>query len=280
MTTAENTMAPARGTPAGRARMADLVVAEWIKFRSLRSTTVTLAVLVAVYLYLAYRGAQDGYQVWQSMPRQLRPAFDPVHGVFGGPTWMLAMIVAGAVGAMTVTGEHSTGLIRATFTAAPARRKVAAAKCAVTAATMTVPGAVIAAGSYAINEAVLAGYHISIPVSGADTARLILSTTLVTPLCALAGMALGAVIRNTPATIVAVCVLFVFTPFALKSASTRWAVDAANAMPFSFFSRLAVAGNAHLVGGVESLTAAWTALAVWLAASAVIVISVMGWRDA
>ena len=279
MTAVEDTMAPVTRTPAGRARMVDLFAAEWIKFRSLRSTTVTLAALVAVYLYLAYRGAQDGYQVWQSMPRQLRPAVDPAHGVFGGPTGFLAMIVAGAVGAMTVTGEHSTGLIRATFAAVPARRKVAAAKCAVTAAAMTATGAIIAVGSYAINQAVLSSHHISIPVSGADTARLLASTTLLIPLCALAGMALGTVIRNTPATVVAVCVLFVFTPFALKSASTRWAVDAANAMPFSFFARLAATGNAHLVGGTESVSAAWTALAAWLAASAIIVISVMGWRD-
>jgi len=78
-------------------------------------------------------------------------------------------------------------------------------------------------------------------------------------------MALGAVIRNTPATVVAVCVLFVFTPFVFKSASTRWAVDAANAMPFSFRARLTVTGHGHLVGGAESVHAAWTALAVWLA---------------
>lgn len=265
--------------PASRARLVDLLGAEWIKFRSLRSTAVTLAALVAVYLYLAYRGAQGSYQVWESMPPHLRPAFDPAHGVFGGPTWMLAMIVAGAVGAMTVTGEYSTGLIRATFTAVPARRPVAAAKCAVTAAAMTVTGAVIAAGSFEINEAVLAGNHVSIPVGGAATVRLLASTTLLFPLCALAGMALGAVIRNTPATIVGVCVLFVFTPFAFKTASTRWTVDAGNAMPFSFFSRLAVAGHGHLVGGAQSVPAAWTALTVWLVASVIVVMSVMGWRD-
>jgi ABC-2 type transport system permease protein len=277
--TAESTMALATRTPAGRARMVDLFAAEWIKFRSLRSTAVTLAALVAVYLYLSYRGAQDSYQVWQSLPGHLRPVFDPAHGVFGGPTWMLAMIVAGAVGAMTVTGEHSTGLIRATFTAVPARRRVAAAKCAVTAAALTVTGAVIAAGSFAINETVLSGHHVSIPVGGVATARLLTATSLLLPLCALAGMALGTVIRNTPATIVAVCVLFVFTPFAFKSASTRWTVDAANAMPFSFWARLTVTGQGHLVGGTESVPAAWTALAVWLAVSAVIVISAMGWRD-
>jgi len=247
--------------------------------RSLRSTGGTLTALVAVYLYLAYRGAQDGYQVWQSMPQDLRPDFDPAHGVFGGPAWMLAMIVAGAVGAMTVTGEHSTGLLRATFAAVPARRTVAAAKCGVTAAALTVTGAIIAAGSYAINQAVLSSHHISIPVGGAATARLLAATTLLFPLCALAGMALGTVIRNTPATIVAICVLFVFTPLAFKSASTRWTVDTANAMPFSFWTRLTVTGQPHLVGGAESVPAAWTALVAWLAASAIIVISVMGWRD-
>jgi ABC-2 type transport system permease protein len=277
--TAESAMVLGNRLPAGRARMFDLFAAEWIKFRSLRSTTVTLAALLPLYLYLAYRGAQGSYQVWESMPGRLRPAFDPAHGVFGGPAWMLAMIVAGAVGAMTVTGEHSTGLIRVTFTAVPARRRVAAAKCAVTAAALTVTGAVIAASSFAVNETVLSGDHVSIPVGGGATARLLAATTLIFPLCALAGMALGAVIRNTPATIVAVCVLFVFTPFIFKSASTWWAADAANAMPFSFFSRLTVAGHGHLVGATESVPAAWTALAVWLAASAIIVMSVMGRRD-
>lgn len=277
--TVESTMALGTSPRAARARMIDLFAAEWIKFRSLRSTTVTLAALLPVYLYLAYRGAQDSYQVWLSMPQHLRPAFDPAHGVFGGPTWMLAMIVAGAVGAMTVTGEHSTGLIRATFTAVPARRTVAAAKCAVTATALTATGAVIAASSLAINETVLSSHHVSIPVGSGAAARLLAATALIFPLCALAGMALGTVIRNTPATIVAVCVLFVFTPFIFKSASTRWAVDVANAMPFSFFSRLTVAGQGHLVGATQSVPAAWTALAVWLAASAIIVISVMGRRD-
>jgi len=232
--TAESTVALAARSFAGRARMVDLFAAEWIKFRSLRSTAATLAALVAVYLYLAYRGAQDSYQVWQSLPEHLRPAFDPAHGVFGGPTWMLAM---------------------------------------------TVTGAVIAAGSFAINETVLSGHHVSIPVGGVATVRLLTATSLLLPLCALAGMALGTVIRNTPATIVAVCVLFVFTPFAFKSASTRWTVDAANAMPFSFWARLTVTGHGHLVGGTESVPAAWTALAVWLAVSAIVVISAMGWRD-
>jgi ABC-2 type transport system permease protein len=255
---------------AGRARLVDLFAAEWIKFRSLRSTAVTLTALVAVYLYLAYRGAQDGYQVWQSLPQHLRPDFDPAHSVFGGPAWMLAM---------TVTGEHSTGLLRATFAAVPARRTVAAAKCGVTAAALTVTGAVIATGSYAINQAVLSGHHVSIPVGGAAATRLLAATTLLIPLCGLAGMALGTVIRNTPATIVAICVLFAFTPLAFKSASTRWTLDAANAMPFSFWARLTVTGQPHLVGGAESVPAAWTALAVWLAASAIIVIFVMGWRD-
>jgi hypothetical protein len=257
----------------------DLVAAEWIKFRSLRSTAVTLAALLAVYLYLADRGAQDSAQTWQSLPLRLKPAFDPAHGVFGGPVWILAMIIAGAVGAMTVTGEHSTGLIRATFSAVPARRKVGAAKCAVTSAAMTVIGAVIAACSYGINEMVLASHHISIPVGGTTATRLIAATALLFPLCALAGMALGTVIRNTPATVVAVCVLFVFAPFAFKSASTRWTVDVANAMPFSFFARLTVVGQGRLVGGTESVAAAWTALALWMAASAIIVVAVMGWRD-
>jgi hypothetical protein len=48
---------------------------------------------------------------------------------------------------------------------------------------------VIGGCSYGINETVLASHHISIPVSGTATARLLAATALIFPVCALAGMA-------------------------------------------------------------------------------------------
>lgn len=57
---------------------------------------------------------------------------------------MLLALAAGAIGAVSVTGEYGSGLIRTTFTAVPARRSVMAAKAIVLTAVMTVFGAVVA----------------------------------------------------------------------------------------------------------------------------------------
>jgi ABC-2 type transport system permease protein len=47
---------------------------------------------------------------------------------------MIAAVVLGALAVRTVTSEYSTGMIRATFTAMPARHLVLAAKAATLAA--------------------------------------------------------------------------------------------------------------------------------------------------
>jgi ABC-2 type transport system permease protein len=257
----------------------NLFAAEWIKFWSLRSTAIILSALTAWYVYAAYQGAQRAYSVWTSMPPAERGTFDP-SVVFRGPDWFLLMVVAGSVGALVVAGEHASGLIRTTFTAVPGRIGVATAKLAVVTVAMTGVGAVITGGSYAATVVVFHSHHLSFTLDEPGATALLASTTLLTPLCALVGMAIGGVIRNTPASVAVVCVLFMLIPLLFKDPTTRWAIDVGNALPVFSWARLTtMSTSVHVVGSGPGYAAAWTAFACWPLVSALVLVIVMRWRD-
>ena len=63
------------------------------------------------------------------------------------------------MGVLAFSAEYSTGLIRVTFTAAPRRRAVLAAKAVVLAAVTLAAGEVVAFASFWLVQAVLAGHR-------------------------------------------------------------------------------------------------------------------------
>ncbi|MGH3248715.1 MAG: hypothetical protein ACRDOI_21275, partial [Trebonia sp.] len=79
-----------RGSPGGRARLADLCTAEWIKLWSLRSTPIALSLGVALALYL---GAGSVHGAVPGAPHA-GPA-DHGHAAFDTSSWLLVMIGSG-----------------------------------------------------------------------------------------------------------------------------------------------------------------------------------------
>lgn len=93
------------------------VQAEWIKFRTLRSSWLTLGLAVALMVIV---GVVIGN------------VSAPIRGYLG------AQLVVGVLGVLLVTGEYGTGMIRSTFAVVPRRPHVMGAKAAViTLAAMT-----------------------------------------------------------------------------------------------------------------------------------------------
>ncbi len=115
---------PAAGPSAG-----PWSAAEWIKLRSLRSTYWVLlaATVIASGIGLLVCNADAGQ--WPRMTPGQRAGFDPMADAFTG--FAVAQLLFAAIGVLTMTGEYSSGLIRTTFVAVPARRAVLAAKAAV-----------------------------------------------------------------------------------------------------------------------------------------------------
>jgi ABC-2 type transport system permease protein len=102
--------------------------AEWTKLRTLPSTWRTAALTVVMGIGFGVAVAFSEISQWHTMTAQQRQVFDPTSASLSGV--MIAAVVLGALAVRTVTAEYSTGMIRSTFSAMPARRLVLAAKAA------------------------------------------------------------------------------------------------------------------------------------------------------
>jgi len=108
-----------------------VVISEWIKFRSLRSTwwSIGVALLVSVGLGILFSDLR-GHDIQQN------GGFEPDQTALSLRGFYLAQLAIGVLGVLSITGEYSTGMIRATLSAVPKRVPVWAAKIAVFAAVV------------------------------------------------------------------------------------------------------------------------------------------------
>lgn len=172
---------------------------EWLKLRSVRSTWWTLLVFAAGMVGLAIlvmRGQQHS------------ASFDPTNDSFAGLA--IGQLALGVLGVLTVTSEFSSGMIRATFAAAPRRPLVLAAKAAILASVTLVAGEIMAFVAFGVGQAVLKSQFPHAALGQPGVLRAVLMAGAYPALIALMALGLGAVIRHTAGAISAVVgILFV-----------------------------------------------------------------------
>ncbi|MFF8644289.1 ABC transporter permease [Streptomyces sp. NPDC015345] len=273
------------GTTALRARFTDLLAAERIKLRSLRSTYWVLGGGALVVIAINANSACSNARRLAGMPQP--PAgterhfrFDPLHAAFVEPAWQLWMVIAATVGALCVFGEYTSGLVRTTFTAVPDRRAVIAAKTAVVAAVLCVLGVIVAGVSFGVTQALLREEG-GLSVGDPGAVRAIAASALLAPVCALVGMALGAAIRHAAGTVVAVVGTLLLLPAVLQGDTYRWVKEIGNAMLLSAWRRLVE--NPSVPGLAEKYPVtpaeAWTVFAVWPLVAVAVTVTVVCRRD-
>jgi ABC-2 type transport system permease protein len=273
---------PAGTTAEPRARFRDLAAAEWLKYRTLRSTPWSLAASFLVILGFNAGAAVEHYVHWQAermTPAQFTAQGLPLLDAFTTNAGIVMMIAASAIGAIAVTGEFSTGLARTTFTAVPDRRAVMAAKVSVIVAVTTVLGAVTATASFGLTQAILSARHIGISVGYPGALRVIVASALLAPLSALAGAAAGALIRRGAAAVASSFVLLQVLPLFIRDGS-HLPADVAHALPFEAWNRLVAvpyppAGTAY----PWTVTGAWIVYAAWALAAALLAVITAPHRD-
>lgn len=168
--------------------MIDLIRAEWIKFRSVRSTLImavsgaALTVLFAVLIALDQR--DDTFR-----------ATNHFGDITAGVT--VAIFLFGTLGVQVIGQEYRFNTIRPTFTAAPWRVRVLVAKLIVVSAATAVVTAVMLAVCALIGTLMLDPFTFD----GVDQ-RIIWATILFSMGWAMYGMALGAIVRQPIAGIV------------------------------------------------------------------------------
>ncbi|MGW6456338.1 ABC transporter permease [Streptomyces sp. NPDC055078] len=274
-----------------RARFRDLLVAEWIKLWSLRSTYWVLGsgalTVVGINVNSAWSNADRLARQPElppapppGLPEMPQLLFDPLASAFVDPAWQLLMVVTGSVGAIAVFGEYGSGLIRTTFAAVPARRSVMAAKATVMAAVMLVLGAAVAGASFGVTQAILRDHH-GLAIGDPGALRAVAASALLAPLCALVGMAFAALIRHAAGTVVTVVGVLLLLPALFRGETYRWVKETGNAMPLTAWEALVRnPGREYDMGEYPvSVTEAWVVFGAWSLVAAVTAVAVVHRRD-
>src|ERR1700761_8493491 len=111
---------------AGRAGVRGALASEFTKIRSVRSTYWTLGALFVVSVGLGLAIAAGTSANWNTHPFQ-KVGFDATQTSLGA-FFEIGQLIIAVLGAMVITSEYSTGMIRTSLTAQPRRGVVYAAK--------------------------------------------------------------------------------------------------------------------------------------------------------
>jgi ABC-2 type transport system permease protein len=177
-----------------------VIRAEWTKLRTQPS---------ALWAGAASAGLVAGFGILYSLLREARPphgaaavtSFDPAAISLSGI--QLAQIAVGVLGAMLITSEYSSGLIRSTFAAVPRRLPVLWGKAAIALGAVfavSVPAVLVA---FFAGQSILAKVGLDISFGQPGVARAVLGSAFYLALAAVLGLGLGALLRNTAAAVTA-----------------------------------------------------------------------------
>ncbi|WP_049565457.1 alpha/beta fold hydrolase [Nonomuraea sp. SBT364] len=204
--------------------MTDVIASEWHKLRSLRSNAYLLAASLLAVLacagvaYLIGRGFDH-----QTAEERLRFTGN---GNGLGTGLPVAYFVFGTLGALTITAEHATGMIRTSLVAVPRRQLFLFAKIPGLAAVSLVAGQVLAFAMHLAAQAVLGDRAGQLLLDGGTLGTSlaepgVLASVAVAGLsmaaAALIGLGVGAAIRSTPGSLVALVLVFLVLPVAAQA---------------------------------------------------------------
>jgi ABC-2 type transport system permease protein len=205
----------------GRVTQARVVLSEWTKFRSLRSTLWSLGVGIFLTIAFPLLFAAITANRWSHMNPHERAGRSPLDIALAGVN--VAQLAIAVLGVLVITGEYSTGMIRATFTAVPKRLPVLWAKLGVYAVVsflVTVPAVLV--GFFA-SQAILNRHHIlQIPFSQGGVARSLIGGAAYVMLVGVFALGVGAIVRNTAGGIATFAGIFFVIPPLMNILPTSW----------------------------------------------------------
>ncbi|MFD3993168.1 ABC transporter permease subunit [Streptomyces sp. NPDC058548] len=265
-----------------RPRFLDLLASEWMKLRSLRSTWIAYGTTALAVIAFNVGTAYDTYKYWTEENAGDRADFIrdgiPLQIAFTGNAAMVMVLALGAIGALAMVGELSTGTVRTTFAAVPERGSVMAAKAVVVAAVATLFGALVAGASFVLTQAILDGRGVGVSFGDPGAQRVVLASALLAPVCALAGLAIGTVIRHTAATMIATVAVVLVLPNVLTD-GRYWSALASHALPFRAWIRLTDVGAPSPSDFPWGTGGAWTVYAAWTLGATVLAMAGLRRRD-
>lgn len=187
-----------------KAGFGHLLLAEWTKIRSVRSTVWSLLLLVILDVGFTVLFTWLTASQWDKTDASARAAVmaDPT-GTILGSGFFLGQLTVCVLGVMVIASEYSTGMIRASLLAVPRRLPMLAAKAVVFTTLIFVLGTAVSFASFFVGKPILDG---KAPVSLGDPGvlRAVVGGGLYLAMLGLFALALGAIVRHTAAAITGV----------------------------------------------------------------------------
>jgi ABC-2 type transport system permease protein len=243
---------------------------EWTKFRSLRSTVWTLLSAAGLMVGLGALFSAVVASQYDTFNAADRAGLDAVSVSLSGVSF--AQLAIGVLGVLMISGEYSTGMIRASLTAVPRRLPVLWGKVAVFAGVVLTISLITSFVAFFLGQALLDGQSIGVSISDPGALRSVIGAALYMTVAGIIAITLGALLRNTAGAISTfVGAFFVLPPLAglLPSSVSD------NLTPY-----LPSNAGAALYGGEMNSAHAlspWTGFAL-LCTYAVVLIGAAAWR--
>ncbi len=274
MTTIAAPVPSAAGAHAPAVTALRVINAEWIKFRSLRSTWFSLgaAVLATIglgILVTALRGndlARNG---------GIPDGEDFVRISLGGV--LLAQLAAGVLGVLMITGEYSTGMIRASLSAVPKRNAVLLAKATVLAGATFVLGGVACLLAFLGGQASLSSHHFGLSLADPGALRSVIGGAVYLALIALLGLGCGFIFRSTGGALATLFGLLLVLPILVQAFPSGFRDDVQKYLPLNAGIEVMSTVND---GSVLSPISGILVLALWAAVALAIGWIMLRRRDA
>ncbi|MDD9206233.1 ABC transporter permease subunit [Georgenia sp. 10Sc9-8] len=196
-TTTRTSPSQSRAVQVGPVTFPRVVRAEWIKFWSLRSTYWNVAVTVLAMVAMALMMSAAATVSVDGAPA------GPDGSVVIGLGYSFGQIVVAVLGALMITGEYSTGMIRSSLAAVPARVPVLVAKALIIAVVAFVLGVVGVALSYLVTYPIL-GADVAADLGDPEVLRIFWGSGLYMAGVGLLGLGIGALLRHSAGAIATV----------------------------------------------------------------------------
>ena len=243
---------------------------EWVKLRTVRSTywTLLFALVAAVGISAAVCAVHVNRYNHLSLADRLE--FDSVRFSLAG--LQLSQLALGVLGALVVTNEYTTGVIRATLAAVPQRRTVLAAKAVVFSAVVFVVGEVASFVAFFVGQAILSSKHLETHLGAPGVLRAVIGGGLYLTVLGLLALGLGFLVRHTAGAIATLFGLLLVLPGIVAALPQSWQDTIERWLPVNAGQAIFRHGREAIGGGVHSL-APWTGLGVFCAYAAAALIA-------
>jgi len=209
-----------RTAPVARVTQARVILSEWTKLRSVRSTRWSLLVATVLTIGFPILASIVISTHWGTRSAADRASFNGLDPALIGS--QIAQLAIGVLGVLTITAEYSTGMIRATFTAVPKRLPVLWAKAlvfAVVTFVLMLPSVLVA---FFASQSILSRHHANVAWSDPGVSRAVIGAALYLTAIAVMTLGLGAIVRNTAGGIATFAAIFFVLPPLMDVLPSSW----------------------------------------------------------